>query len=73
MVTPHRDLRSFPSHAEADDGGFVDGSPADRLALVWELTRDAWLFLGTTDPDQPLQRDREVLIRPDPPDPETKT
>jgi len=73
MPTSPRTLRSFPSHKEADDGGFVAGSPAERVGLVWELTREAWLFSGIADPDQPLQRDREVLIRPDPADHKAKT
>jgi hypothetical protein len=44
MSLDRRTVRVFRSHDEADDGGFMPGSPAERLAQVWELTHDAWLF-----------------------------
>jgi hypothetical protein len=71
---PHRlELRSalegrtvtlFRSHYEADDGGFMPGSADERLAQVWELARDAWLFFDPTlDAEQRLERDVAVLVR----------
>jgi hypothetical protein len=30
------------SHADADDGGYMPGTPAERLSEVWDLTRDVW-------------------------------
>jgi len=64
MSLERRTGRLFRSHQEADDGGFMPGTPAERLAQVWELTRDAWLFLDPTfDAEQRLQRDIAVLVR----------
>jgi len=57
-------VRLFRSNHEADDGGFMPGTAADRLSQVWELTRDAWLFFDPTfDAEQRLQRDVAVLVR----------
>lgn len=37
----------FRSHAEADDGGYMPGSPVERLSQVWDLTQEAWsVFQG---------------------------
>jgi hypothetical protein len=56
-------IRIYRSHAAADDGGYMPGSPADRLSEVWDLTRDVWLFCQGIDAEQRLQRDVAVLIR----------
>ena len=64
MPLEHRTVRLFRSHEQGDDGGFMPGSAAERLAQVWELTRDAWLFFDPTfDAEQRLQRDVAVLVR----------
>jgi hypothetical protein len=64
MSLERRTVKLFRSHDEATDGGFMPGSPAERLAQVWELTRDAWLFFDPTfDAEQRLQRDVAVLVR----------
>ena len=51
------------SHADADDGGYMPGTPAERLSEVWDLTRDVWAFFRETNAEQRLQRDVAVLIR----------
>jgi hypothetical protein len=63
MALDRQHVRVFQSHGEADDSGFMPGTPAERLAEVWELTREAWLFLEPTDAEQRLQRDVAVLVR----------
>lgn len=64
MSLERRTVQVFRSHDEAEDGGFMPGSPAERLAQVWELTRDAWLFFDPNfDAAQRLQRDVAVLVR----------
>ena len=37
------------SPQEADDGGFVSGTAAERISLVWELTKSAWAFMGENE------------------------
>jgi hypothetical protein len=51
------------SHPDADDGGYMPGTPAERLSEVWDLTRDVWAFFRETNAEQRLQRDVAVLIR----------
>lgn len=47
------------AHSDTDDG-FMPGTAAERIARVWELTREAW----SAETEQPLRRDIAVLIRP---------
>jgi hypothetical protein len=49
--------------AEAEDGGYMSGSDAERLSVVWDLTRDAWLFFRKEDAERRLQRHVGVLAR----------
>lgn len=58
-----RRTRLYRSHAAADDGGYMPGSPEERLSQVWDLTREAWAFFRGNDAEQRLQRDVAVLIR----------
>ena len=45
------------------DSGYVEGTPAERFGMVWEITRDAWAFRGESGAEQRLQRDVAVLVR----------
>lgn len=38
------------------DSAVRDASPADRIAMVWQLTRDAWSFKEPTIAESRLQR-----------------
>ena len=49
--------------SEDNDDGFVEASPAERIAMVWEITKDAWAFTGETDAEQRLPRHITKLIR----------
>lgn len=55
--------RLFRSHAEADDGGYMPGTPAERVGEVWELTKEVWSFAEGKDAERRLQRDVEVFSR----------
>jgi hypothetical protein len=56
-VVVHRSL------AEAEDSGYMPGTPEQRILEVWELTKDAWTFFRQGDAEQRLQRDVAVLVR----------
>jgi hypothetical protein len=56
-VVLHRSLN------EADDTGFMPGSPEQRILQVWELTREAWAFFRQGDAERRLQRDAAVFVR----------
>ncbi len=58
-----RQVRIRQTLAEADDGGYMPGSAAERLLEVWELTRETWTFSRQTDAESRLQRNVGMLIR----------
>jgi hypothetical protein len=45
------------------DDDIVPGTPAERIGLVWPLTRELALLSKKYDPDQKLQRNVTRLIR----------
>ncbi len=45
------------------NGGFVSGTPADRLSLVWPLTREIASLSKKYDAERRLQRHVTRLIR----------
>lgn len=42
--------------SEQKDFGYVPGTAEERIALVWELTKEALSLSGKYDPEQRLQR-----------------
>ena len=40
---------------------YVDAPPAQRVAMVWELTEELWSISGRTDAQRRLQRDVAAL------------
>jgi hypothetical protein len=50
----------------AEDDGFVDASPAERLSMVWELTAEVWSLRGQDCAQQRLQRQVARLVGPGP-------
>lgn len=53
----------YRSFEEAEDYGYMPGTPEERVLQVWELTRDVWAFVPGADPEQRLRRDVAVIIR----------
>ncbi len=51
------------SLADAEDGGYMPGTPEERILEVWDLTREAWAFYRQGNAEQRLQRDVAVLVR----------
>lgn len=47
----------------ARDTGYMEGTMAERLAVVWELTESAWASIPNSHAEQRLQRDVAVLTR----------
>jgi hypothetical protein len=46
-----------------EDNGYVDADPAERVSIVWELTKQAYTFAGI-NAEQRLQRNVAKFIRP---------
>ena len=40
---------------------YVYAAPAQRVAMVWELTQELWSLNGRTDAQQPMRRDFAIL------------
>jgi len=51
------------SLGEGDDQGFVEGTPGERVAMVWRLTQDAWAFSGRPIPDYSRDKMPGRIIR----------
>jgi hypothetical protein len=58
-----RNIVHLIRRSEERDDGYVQGTPGERIAMVWEITRDVWTFGGRGDAQQRLQRDATTLIR----------
>lgn len=43
---------------------FVDGSPAERVSMIWDLTAEVWSLTDPQGVERRLQRDVAKLIRP---------
>jgi len=48
---------------EDTDDGYIDADRAPLLAMVWDITKDVWVFMRETNVEQRLQRDVGKLIR----------
>ena len=59
---------------DKQDDSYMDASPQERIAVVWELTAEVWSIRNAEDVEQRLQRNVTKLIRvkkamsPDPAD-----
>ncbi|MBI4539115.1 MAG: hypothetical protein HY704_06345 [Gemmatimonadetes bacterium] len=49
--------------ADGERDAVRDLTPADRLAMVWQLTLQAWAFKGEIDGEPRLRRDVGRVIR----------
>jgi hypothetical protein len=50
--------------SDAPEVDFVEGSIAERIAMVWEITCDVWSMTGAFDAESRLRRDVVHLHRP---------
>ena len=48
-------------HDKQDD--YVEGSPAMRVGLMWELTAEAWSLMKNSHVEQRLQRHVTNLVK----------
>ncbi len=45
------------------DNGYVDASPRERIAFIWELTSELWSLKDKQHVEQRLQRNVTNLIK----------
>jgi hypothetical protein len=48
---------------EDQDDGYVEADRAELLSMVWDITKDAWVFVRGANAERRLQRDVGTLIR----------
>jgi hypothetical protein len=48
---------------EDQDDGYVEADRADLISMVWDITKDAWVFVRGANAERRLQRDVGKLIR----------
>lgn len=48
---------------DKQDDSYMDASPQERIAFVWELTAEVWSIRNAEDVEQRLQRNVTKLIR----------
>lgn len=60
---PRGPVRRVPAGATADLADYACFTPAERVAMMWQLAVDAWTFTGTFDPESRLQRHLVELRR----------
>lgn len=58
-----RSVTSLANMKDCHDDGYVEGDPATRISLVWEITQDTWAFMKEGNAQRRLQRDVTHLIR----------
>jgi hypothetical protein len=46
------------------DDGYVAGTPASRISMMWELTAEVWSLKNPADVKRRLQRNITKLIKP---------
>jgi len=46
------------------DDGYVEADSADLFAMVWDITKDVYVFVRGSHVERRLQRDVANLIRP---------
>ena len=44
--------------------GYVEAASADLFAMVWDITKDVYVFVRGSNVERRLQRDVAKLIRP---------
>ena len=47
--------RKISLQEDSDDGLMLEATPAERIAMVWPMTRDCWAFVQ--DPDKNVERE----------------
>jgi hypothetical protein len=62
MQMDRSSIRRFNIEEDQDDG-YVEADRADLMSMVWDITKDAWVFVRGANDERRLQRDVGKLIR----------
>lgn len=42
---------------------YIEGTPEERISMVWEISCDTWAFIKETHAERRLQRNVTTIIR----------
>ena len=56
-------INRLHSNEEFDDG-YIEATSADLFAMVWDITKDVYVFVRGSNVERRLQRNVAKLIRP---------
>lgn len=42
---------------------YIEGTPEERISMVWEISCDTWAFINNTNAERRLQRNVTTIIR----------
>jgi len=56
-------INRVQGNEELDDG-YIEAASADLFAMVWDITKDVYVFVRGSNVERGLQRDVAKLIRP---------
>ncbi len=62
MIKVRKDHATLKKMTGEDDS-YVNASPQDRLALMWEITAEIWSLRNKSDVERRLQRNITRLIK----------
>ncbi len=62
MIKVRKDHTALKKMTKEDDS-YVNASPQDRLALMWEITSEIWSLKNKNDVERRLQRNITRLIK----------
>ena len=58
-----KSIKKISIQSKINDDSYVEASPAQRILMVWEITKDTWAFMGNKDVERRLQRHIAKFIR----------
>jgi hypothetical protein len=50
-------------HGRDHGGNYVEATPAERVSMVWELTKEVWSIKDRESVERPMGRDIATLIK----------
>lgn len=56
-------INRLHSNEEFDDG-YIEAASEDLFSMVWDITKDVYVFVRGSNVERRLQRDVAKLIRP---------
>jgi hypothetical protein len=63
MQTLNRKIVKLSKISKQNDDGYISADKSELFGMVWEITKDAYAFMGEKDAEQRLQRNITNLVK----------